>query len=102
MVGCWVRSGCSVVPGCGRVLVSLPGLEQEGSPTMRGCTGGSACPVPCPVLWECGGCPGSGGDVSCPSGWSGSPGQGDLGSRDALSLGYLGVPDCEPAFFLAW
>lgn len=40
--------------------------------------------------------------VSCPSGWSGSPGQGDLGSRDALSLGYLGVPDCEPAFFLAW
>lgn len=50
-VSCWVRSVCTVVPGCRRVLLLLLGLEQEGSPTVRGCTGGSVCPESCPVLW---------------------------------------------------
>lgn len=53
---------------------------------MRGCAGGSAPLAPCfcavGVLWLW-----VLGDVSCPSGWRDSPGQGHQASRDAVSRG---------------
>lgn len=71
---------------------------------MRGCAGGSAPLAPCfcavgvqGVLW-CWVL----GDVSCPSGWRDSPGQGHQASRDAVSRGDLGVAGYEPALSLGW
>lgn len=90
--------------GCGRVLVSLPWAGEGGSPH-EGLHGGLCTPSSLPLCCGSAGSPlalGAAGDVSCPSGWSDSPGHGDQGSRDAMSLGDLGVSDYKPAFFLDW
>lgn len=66
--------------GCGRARVALPAAGGDGCPH-GGCSGGSA-----PQLAAAGeGGPwalGAVRDVSCPSGWGGSP--GDQASRDAV------------------
>lgn len=76
----------------GQIWVQGGPWLQEGaaSPAWAGAGGFTHCEG---LHWGLCGSPGSGWDVSCLSGWSGCPGQGDLGSRGALSLGYLGVPD---------